>query len=433
MSWLIAFIIVLIIILIWWRWWYMSPDRSKRRKAKKYIEQSSGGFDAGARNALNELNAIARPTANDTLMRGTILEYSLLYNGDYNLTRDARTRIGGEILQDYTRVLDNIQEVEDPARTVRQIQEFTLQGGANDLVNIDLNNIIIMLGALNTQTTANTINTRMEEATAATNNIADRNDAYFRRAAEIKSDAQNVHDSKVNADLREVLRIIEESGIRPTSAQIAASFAEVSAYIRKGYREDKQGDLTALNQKTFAAQEVLLRMRGGNYIETYKTTEDYIFAAIWMRANCVENAQNGTLLRVAVVDALASAYEKDAVVCINGRCSDVLNSLTLLDYDARVAVGAKTFEAYRAQIFHEVNELIKAQYAAAAESADARMCAIGKSYSDPSIDLSTCGDLEQQFQNNLADAVTAHIERYSARLSESEMNTMKTECLASLS
>ena len=186
---------------------------------------------------------------------------------------------------------------------------------------------------------------RIARAVDASDNRKEAINIAFDEAIKYTDDKQNVHDSKVNHDLRTTLQTLRAQAAPGLSSDICID--EAHKFIGK-IDDQNKADLAA---------RVLEQIKKKEYISTFNMREDMIFAYVWDRSNHPENAENGDLIREAIINSLADSVENGALVCINGRCSRMINSLATLDFDSSMG-AALTFEAYRNQIFQEVKEIV---------------------------------------------------------------------------
>jgi hypothetical protein len=259
-----------------------------------------------------------------------------------------------------------------------------------------------------------TIDRRLERAA---DNAASKEgviDNYFDDAIKYTSDPQNVHDSKVNNDLRGVLARIK-CDVSP-----AKSIQAAQKYIAENHTGDKAE----------RAMRTLELIATGSWIGTYSDSEDRIFSYVWDRSEHQSNADNSDLMRDAVVDALADSVENNSLVCINGRTSRLLNSLTLLDFNPVVAGGALTFEAYKNQIFDETKTIIKqeAENAKFADNEALRNVGLSFSGEDVEVDPTT----EREWINSVKSEIDRNLSNYASKLTIGEIEKIKGECYAAV-
>lgn len=407
---LLAIVIICLISLIYWL--FFNKDSRHRKRAKDDLKQSIGTFDTYARRALTELSQIADPAPDDQFRRANIIRYNVM--GGRVDNRQNRTYLN-RVATDYTNVLLGIHTEQRPEFMLDHIGGFYGDLLAFDDADINFQNILLGLGrAYNTNAPVAreaAINSRKQEA-AQEATPADAIDRYFDLATSHTDDPQNVHDPKVNADLRVILNKLRDSAVTPIELDVV--FSEITDYIDTKYTRSKRADATT----------TLLKMSQGDQIMTFNTSEDKILAYTWTRTEHPRNRANENDLKTAVCDALADSVENGAQVCINGRCGRVLNSLALLDFDPSMT-GAMTYEAYRNKIFQEAKYIFEREITAAAESSDPALRAIGESFDDSAVEQNV--EILKAFKDNIKAEIDANVEQY-PQLSESEKNMIKQEC-----
>src|SRR3972149_2849747 len=117
---------------------------------------------------------------------------------------------------------------------------------------------------------------------------------------------------------------------------------------------------------------------------------------VWERTKIHENEKKSRLMKEAVIDALVDCNEATGLVCMNGRCGRLIESLTLLDYDKDIG-KTQTNEMIRNQVFDEVKKMIDSEINSAKISADPVLQQVGKYYA---AEIDTPGD-DTEFKKNI--------------------------------
>lgn len=428
---LLGFVLILLICLIYWV--IRNTDAVRRKDSEAFLQESVGIFDDGARRALDRLTQINAPRARDYFRRGEIVQHNILegnIGGRADEPRAARTRrraAVGNIVRDYTDALLDLRN-HPPANDAigAEFMINTMEGfgalQAEDAVVAEM--LAGFAGAFNAAAPVvrqDTVKTRVAAAVATTETRAGAVNKTFDDATKYTSDGQNVHDGKVNADLKETFRRIKMTAGPDFDA--AASIAEAREYIRKDYQHD---DLNKANVKN--AISGLNKAAEGGYISTFGDNEDKIFAYTWDRCKHPRNRENRSLMKDAVITSLADGTEKGTQVCINGRCGRILNSLVTLDFDREVSTGSLTMEAYRNQIFQETKTIINQEIDRAQASNDPILKAVGDAYEtgDDSGDAAA----DEKFKSELKSEIDRNLGNYTAKLSNSELSNIRQECYA---
>lgn len=407
---------IILVIIVYFIYQLCDTDDRRRRRCANYMIQSAGGFDEPARAAIREIDRIAAPTADDYFRRGYLMQHNVLGTAAPVPTVRRVAAIGG-VLHDYTRALLTLNTADqvDPGFIVRRAEIFN-----DDIARMDDDDTIVhlimqfgdLVATTATRTRQDIATDRINRVSATTTSHAQAISAAIDDASTFTSDGQNVHDTNVNADLRETIQKIKASIATPVDPTKCIHDASVLA-------------LAAGSTKAQNASRVLAIIRKGYFIETFNDTEDMIFAYVWTRCDHPRNHAAADLMREAIITALADSIENGTEVCINGRCARVINSLATLDYDDTMS-GALTFEAYRNQAFQDVKDAVAVSIDRARESSDPATRAAGDAYDLGNEPPDTAAD--QAFRSDLKNAIDVCIDAYTAKLSSAERANLKSEC-----
>lgn len=331
-GWVIFIVVILIFV------WYATRGRRLRSSIKENINKSSGLMDQPARDALTDLNNINDPTVVDRYRRANLIRYNVL-EGDVQRDHELARTVAAEYMMimnqlPFANINDEDIEADAMART---IMEFALLPGAWER---DQNIPVWNLQGINTQVNERTIESKLADAatTAPTRKLAV--DKYMKSNKTYTNDAQNVHESKINASLRATLAMIRIDDVNPQKA-----LDEAKEYSKKSKHHDK-------------IVKILNKFSEQSHIHGLEDYEHKIFAYVWERSKHPNNKKNKTLMCDAIMDALAdSVGTNDTPVCVHGRCARVIHSLAFLDF-AEEAGQVMTYEAYKNQIFEESKDII---------------------------------------------------------------------------
>ena len=421
---LLAIVVVTFVIILFY---IILRKQQTKSRVKQLLEISNGTFDEPAQQALQELRGDLTPE--QYAIRGNIIRYNVL-EGPRRIPQDrTERRQFGRMVQDYERAIRGLGTRMGGQRAIGR-------GGAGEMpADIILNNVmtfndafgpamrdpleedfdilqmLVMLNGAITENAPivrqNVIEQRVNEAVAGAENRAGAVAAAL--APRFTADLQNVHDTKINSDLNEILRKIS------TPVDASAEIAEAKNYIRTEYEPAKRQ----------RALDALAMMERGGTISTYRDDEAHIFALVWAR--CRARGNDREVMQTAVAEALADCYEgtPPTMVCANGRCSRVINSLALLDYDPSIT-GAMTFEAYRNLIMRETGEIFDNALKRAEESDDPAMKTVAESYNNPRAVADPAAEME--FKNGIRGAIDNMLEAYGEKFNERELNQLRQEC-----
>jgi hypothetical protein len=258
-----------------------------------------------------------------------------------------------------------------------QVQRFILDG---------------ILGLFNIHKAATVNNIEQHKAAITTENpdmtAAQAGSVLLDRLKTNTSDGQNVHDSAVNRTTKQTYdRICAENNM--TALARGQALADVLAAAQSNPRAAQ------------AAQQIIDKPAVNSHLEA---TDAEVLAQIWARQSLPENKGRRDNLKAAALSALADMAEPGpGLVCVTGRTSRLLESLTLVDYDDGLA-GAATVEQYRNEIFDKARHHI--------EEAD-RMA-------------------DSNNKDTVLKAVYAECDSYADKLSATELNRIKDDCKAAV-
>lgn len=357
-----------------------------RNKARR-----ANGFDDNAREAYIGLGEIRDPRADDHYLRGAILLD--LLDGYQN---GGAVAIQQAMHDHFARALYNIPRgnVDNPDNIVYTVAAFpTLFTAANEA-------------------TTEMLQQRAEVAAATADTKQEAVDQFFAESIKYTDDRQNVHDPKVNNDLRDTLAKIY---VKLSADELDEILREIRAAVNESpKRADAQLALDRFN---------------ADVVSTFKCRNDEILACAWRRCAHPLNHERQTEMQNAIIDALADCVENGSVVCVNGRCARVLGALVLLDFDETVG-RASTFEIYKNQILEESNGILNDTVEELISSDDADLSLAARSYQDPKLTPSDAA--ESRFKQIVLDRIIENINKYEKQLSLSDRDKITEYCSAAL-
>lgn len=422
---ILAIVVICAIIIVF----YILTKRERKRRAAKLLELSSGTFDVAAQEALEDLDTQPELTPEEHAVRGNIIRYNILENNA------PRTRAGrnmfGRLIRDYDQAIRGVAlrtiaggfgVYHDHAEAAGLDAVGIIRGAAtlydtfgpvaqNPLEDdYELMQMMQLLGgALNEAApvvTENAIRARVQTAVAA---APTRHAAVEAALAPVVKpvDTQNVHDSKVSGDAREILRKIK------SQVDVEDELDSIRGFII----ENAEG------QMRHRALEALEEMSKGGYMTTFGDNEASILAQVWKR--CSHPRNNEKDMRISVVSGLADCFDgtPQKLVCANGRCTRVINSLALIDYDPSL-VSVLTFDAYKNLIMREALDIFNSALEDAENGTPAQRT-VARSYEDPSVTADP--EAEKEFQDSLRKAVDGLIDTYSDKFNPRELEQLRSE------
>lgn len=214
------------------------------------------------------------------------------------------------------------------------------------------------------------------------NMIAENRDEDFNRA--IRSDPQNVHDSNVTNEIVDRYR-----------------------YIR-----DLQPEFTGLYESINdpIAQEVIKDIVAKpSIISSLNITDAEVLGSVWARINHPENSDRRQYLVNSLKDSLKNCHNDSGfTVCVTGRVTNILDSLTLLDSNSEISKPIVTTEILRHDVLQTASNVVK----------------------NLPINLKTAydnGDVDEIFINNLKETVKQTIQQEYAQHSGAQLDKIIEE------
>ena len=176
----------------------------------------------------------------------------------------------------------------------------------------------------------------------------------------------------------------------------------------------------------------LKEMQGDRYNGTLESMERDIVNVVWNRTKLPMNEKNKNLIKDAVVESFIDMSNDGGMVCSNGRCARLLESLVHTDADQSAVTGAMTVEQIRNDALQKSNDILKETVKQYSSSAlDETLAAAAKSYDDPSIEVTD--DIDKKFKTIIKDKVNRFIDlTYIDKLSTRDFNNIKSHCLTAI-
>jgi hypothetical protein len=212
----------------------------------------------------------------------------------------------------------------------------------------------------------------------------------------ITSDPQNVHDSQVINDMKEIY-----FNIRERNKQDYRTNEEIMNDLKVNLE-----NFPYTNSKQKSNVKKIVDIMKNNKVELYLGgSENELLTDVWKRITSQDNKSNRQSLKESLVDALDSSIESGKPVCTMGRCSRVLSSLTLLDNDEAISKSVKTKDLLR-------NEILSKSYVTLQKVLDSSPAEITAAYSNPEVlELATpevkkgVDDLENKIKSEIETTI----------------------------
>ncbi|NBU05670.1 MAG: hypothetical protein EBT39_04915 [Sphingobacteriia bacterium] len=309
------------------------------------------------------------------------------------------------------------------------------------LMDILDNHILDIMGTHRDNLIQTRQNTAREHTATANQAVAN----YLDLAAAPTNDAQNVHDHTVLAGFKLILeRLKIEAG---TIAPIEDIINEIKKKARM-FSDNRP-------QLTMSALSVIDKMQEGEIITALEingepTTDLLCLQLVWSRANDPNNSEKQDVMKQAIFDNLLDCWENDIltgerkIVCVTGRATRMLSSLTLLDYDSQ-NWEVKKFEDFKQEIFKNVKKIIMDEATKASNSTNTDMQNAGRSYlattreeleNIPQVTEEAVANLNMQIKESIStmiDSYVADLETsFSTDIPQYMKNSVKKEAMSAV-
>lgn len=424
----IALILIIILLIVYFIY---DKDDTKRKRYKEFYNQSIGDYDENSARALETIETIARPNAEDNFYAGDIIARNILQG---NL-RQANPEMATQVVFYYGNAVNEIERQPNEVDEVMamfildQVNNFIVQNllaeGQIDQEDVRLQPILMNLEFIGQRIPGAQRHLAQERARDASQVATTRKefvDEYIENSQAHVNDPQNVHDPSVIKNLNETASKLQLTERKKVS--IEDTLDEIKEHIRRN--AGKLGEANAV--KANRTLETMSKVNA--FISSYGMHEEYILKCVWDRSYLQENAPNADKMRMAVARALADCVEHDAVVCSTGRASQMLGALVLLDVDPGLG-KAMTYQEYKNEIYKEAQAIIEEEIGNALESDDPGMQALGRSYEDPGETFPK--EAEETFRATVQKRVDDMLEDYREYLRDDQIEELRQDCYLAVS
>jgi len=390
-----------------------------RNRAYDQLANSSGIFDEHAQSALDNFERLQCPTAKDRFNLARIVDLNG-HDGRINNVRVLNDVVGHYMYNlkpnrgDSDGTLDDLDWFE-----LDQIENFVKRHEDIMYANPQHNEFIDTVLQARPKKIVHTLHNARETSDSkkeAFQSFVDDNVVYT-------SDVQNVHDSAVNEQLRNAWKKIKER--TPPTLDNRSVFVQIENYIKHSQ------DPESIDNKK-RALKALSEIRKQRYNSTLGTTEDDILVTVWNRADMQANqGMNKTLIRDAMVDALVDmSPDGETVVCSNGRCARMIESLVHTDAVEDIVDGVLTVEQIRNDVMQKSNDILKETIEEFKIGGDENLRKVARSYEDPTV-KSNSKD-EKRFKDAVKQRIEKCVLGYADRLSVRDYENIRNHCLMAI-
>ena len=363
-------------------------ENSRRHLIKKLAESSNGTLDIPAKKALFETELIQTPTTQDIMIQNQLVELNT-----HQGRRMTRTREFQQVVERYQQVLDDELDWFE----IHQIEGFA-------------NRQEIFIPKLVEKKKVDLC----EKVKSAKNTSKTKIDAVDTLTIENKtftSDSQNVHDSSVNKQLKNQYQQLKKNTPVAGNEEV-----ELRNFLEK---QDTNRSMSAL--KTL--DQICSTGMKNSAIED---DEIQLVNTLWNRSKCVDNKDNKENIQNAIVDSLVDGVG----VCSSGRCTRLLSSLVLLDYDENLSNGFSTTEQIRNEMLETANKVLLSTVDDYTLNKNKELRNVALSYSDPN--TTTLPQAEEEFKDIVVQKLELELKNYSKKLKEKDYNSIMEHCIAAV-
>ena len=395
MNILIVFIVILVICVIGYFY-----NKSKKRSLTRNVQESIGTFDSKAISATENYHSIFMPDKTDTLQYNRIIELN------QNEGRIENKGILDMVVQNYTNILDDGDGDELDWFEIHQIENFIDRH--QDMLDADR----ILIENINEIPRKKNIKTIQDIKESSDTKIEAVNQ-YKETSKTQTSDPQNVHDSAVNVQLALGYDLLKK-----------CSGSSANKDYIKSEIENKIRQLPPLKQKKVnnALAAVMSNKINNSVIDD---TESNLLYNVWNRSLGQENKN---LIQESILDALEDmSTTENSVVCSNGRCTRLYESLVLLDSNETISKGLTTTEQIKNDMLDKTNEILQDNIKEYLKSDNKSLKTVAQSYNDPSIETDPI--VEKSFKDMVVEKVTNFLDQeYKNKLSNRDYTNIKELC-----
>ena len=185
-------------------------------------------------------------------------------------------------------------------------------------------------------------------------------------------------------------------------------------------------------------------------IDGEPTTDAMCLQYVWNRTNHPNNASKKNQMRQAIFDNLLDSWELNAIskvreiVCVTGRATRIISSLTLLDFDEQ-NWEVKKFEEFKNEIFIRVKNIIQEEAIKATHDPNEDIQNAGKMYTATTLEefnlitkptQEATAELNTRIKesiSNMIDSYVINIEKeFNTNIPNYMKNSVKKEAIASI-
>lgn len=424
---------------------FMLLEKYKRNNATFEFDASNGTFDEHAQKALENIENLQAPKPRDHFMAARIIDLNG-HDGRINNVR-VLNNVMDRYMYNLRPYVNNPTLQKDPLDWFQldQIENFMERHIDIMRANPEYNNFIEAVLQARPKKVIKTIGNVKDEST----NKREAFETYVGDILTHTNDPQNVHDSAVNEQLRATWKKLQQT--TPPSLDKNGVFAQVQSHINAMYGDEKGDDddnddddderkmkRLEKREKAKRAMRALNEFRNARYNSTIGSTENDILTVVWARSEMPSNFSRKSIIKDAIVDSLVDMSDDgNNVVCSNGRCARLIESLVFTDNDEKVISGAMTVEQIRNDAFKTSNDILHNTIKEVSKGSnngtifDRDIIDVAKSYEDPSV--KTNAESEKRFKDLVKGNIDGYLKtHYAGKMSKRDFDNVRDHCIAAI-
>ncbi len=399
-------------------------ERHLRSRSATALQGSIGVFDVQAADALDSIEKLSFPQPQDHMRAARIIDLHA-HEGRIN-----NTRVLDKAVSRYGKALgaaDNLDWFE-----ISQIEAFAHRYADELGTRPDYRGFVHRVELERPRK----VLTDIEHAKGLAPTKRGAFSAYVDDAATFTSDEQNVHDSAVNVQLRSTIGKMKKSASEQSLGALKPSKSSLLNIITKDIEKAYGSDVVRKRR----AEEALKSIEKDVWNECLGVTEMEVLQLVWGRQSRSENHEVAEAMKMAVLDSLVDMTElavEDVdghtidVVCSNGRCARLIESLVHLDMDQSTVQGAVTVEQIRNDAFTMCKSILEETLEAARQGSEPGLALAATAYDEANVDVS------EEDEARLKDMVNVKVKQelemmYSRRLPDQEFERLLNHCLLAI-
>jgi len=403
---------------------YLFIEKWRRWNVLSEIEASNGTFDIHAQNALDSIENLQSLNNKDRFLAARIIDLNG-HDGRINNVRVLNNVVGHYMHNLRPYAADAVPE-KDPLDwfELDQIENFMDRHIDIMRANPEHNNFIEAVLKARPKKVIKTLENVKEES----NTKKEAFETYVDNTITFTNDPQNVHDSAVNEQLRKTWKRLQET--TPPTLNKQNVFSQIQTHIETFAQNNPDNQLIRKR-----AKRALEEFNDAKYNSTIGALESDLINVVWARSELPANFKRKDMIKDAIVESLVDMSDDgNNVVCSNGRCARLLESLLFTDSDENAVKGAMTIEQIRNDAFKTSNDILQStvkEISMGGASVDKDLVTVAQSYDNP--EINTDPSSEKKFKEIVKGKIEAYLKtQYEGKMSKKDFSNVRDHCIAAI-